>query len=224
MRPINLRKTFEPRILLLVFLLGTFSPIEASSGEAAPLTPQQVFLKATDDLTAMRWGRAEAGFKKVLKDDPDNLKAHFCLGRAEFYSRHLAEAQAYFEWVNSRDPDVPINHYYLGRVNYQLENFVQARSEMEAADHLDSQIAMVHYYLGLIHYKQKDIPGSQSELAEATVLDPTSAKAHYALAYLLSRDLHKSREALQEVNNGLSGRPDAKWTERFLKLKKEIKK
>ena len=223
--PLNLR-TFALicgyQSLLLTF--ATAIPAKAAEKAAAPLTPQQAFLKATDDLKAMRWGKAKTGFKKVLKDDPDNLKVHFCLGEAEYYTHHYPEAQSYFQWVNSRDPDMPINHYYLGRVNYDLKQYDQAQSEMETADRLDSQIAMVHYYLGLIHYKQKDVPGAQSELMEAVTLDPSAAKAHYALAFLLNRDLHKPKEALQEVNAALAGQPDPKVKEKLLKLKKEIKR
>ena len=223
--PFNLRQfALICGCLSLICAFGAFSPVGASTDKSASLTPHEVFLKAQDDLTAMRWKKAMTGFKKVLKDDPENLNAHIGLGEAEYYSRHFAEAQGYFEWVNSHDPDMPINHYYLGRVNYDQKRFEEAQAEMQAADRLDPQIAMVHYYLGLIRYKQKDVPGAQSELMEAVSLDPSSPKAHYALAYLLNRDLHKPKEALQEVNAALDGQPDPKTKEEILKLKKEIKK
>lgn len=210
------------KTLLLVLVVGMTHAVRA---DAPPQKNQeQVFLTATDDLKAMHWEKAKSGFKKVLKNDPENLKAHFCLGEIEYYTRHLPEAEGYFEWVNFHDPDMPIDHYYLGRVAFDQKRYDQALSEMENSNTLDPKIAMVHYYLGLIHYKKKSITDAQKELGQAVELDPSSPKAHYALAYLAFHDLRQPSQALQEINTALSDDPDKETRTKLLALKKQIRK
>lgn len=203
-------------ILFFILAAGVFTGWAEDSKD-----PQQVFRVATNHLKNQRWGQAEVGFKKVLKSDPENLKAHFYLGEAEYYSHHLAEAEAYFKWVNFHDPDMPVNHYYLGRAAYDQKQYEQALSEMETACRLDPQIAIVHYYLGLIHYKRREIPESQNELQKAESMDAASPKIHYALAYLQFHDLHQSSQALREVRAGLGGNPDRELRAKLLRLEKQ---
>lgn len=218
---IPLNRTIRKALVLAFCMgLGSWAWAEGVSSQNS----QQAFLTATDNLKSMHWKKAKSGFKKVLKDDPDNLKAHFCLGEIEYYTHHLSEAEGYFEWVNFHDPDMPINHYYLGRVAYDQKRYDQALDEMESADRLDNRIAMVHYYLGLIHYKQKELSDSQNELEQAVKLDPSSCKAHYALAYLMFHDLHQSQQASKEINTALGDNPDKETREKLLNLQKKMGK
>ncbi len=217
----TIRSVSDGKAWFLSLVLGGAALVQAQ-GDAST-TPQQTFMTASANLKAMRWSLAKSGFQKVLQEDPQNLKAHFCLGEIEYYTRHLAEAEGYFEWVNSHDPDTPVNHYYLGRVAYDQKRYEQALSEMEAASRLDSQIAMVHYYLGLIHYRQGDFAESQKELEKALTLDPSSSKAHYALAYLLYHNLHDNSSAITEANAALKGDSDADMRLKASKLIKLIK-
>ena len=215
-------RLYACKTLFLAFAVGVVPPVWADG--TTPPSSQQAFLTATDNLKSMHWKKAQSGFKDVLKNDPDNLKAHFCLGEIEYYTHHLAEAQGYFQWVNFHDPDMPVNHYYLGRVAYDEKRYDEAISEMESANSLDSRIAMVHYYMGLIHYKKKEFPDSQKELQQAVELDPSSFKAHYALAYLMFHNLKQPSQALQEIAIALNDKPDKETQAKLLKLKKEIKK
>ncbi len=184
---------------------------------------QQTFLKAVESVKAQHWTEGRAGFRQVLKNDPENLKAHFYMGEIEYYTHHLSEAEGYFRWVNFHDSHMPVNHYYLGRLDYDEKHYSQALSEMETADQLDSQIAIVHYYLGLIHYRQNDVAGAQKELTRAVDLDPSSSKAHYALAFLFYRDLHQKDPALAEADAAMKGDSDARMRAKAQKLKKQIK-
>ena len=223
-----MKPTLKPRhsaspILLGILVLGLFSTASAQESFSKTPTTQQAFLHAAGDLKAKRWASARLGFRKVLKDDPENLKAHFYLGEIEYYTHHLPQAEGYFRWVNFHDPDTPVNHYYLGRVAYDQKRYSEALSEMEAADRLDDQISIVHYYLGLIHYRQNDFQGSQRELERALALDPSASKAHYALAYLLYHNLHDPSAAVREAGAALKGDGDGPLRAKARKLMQRIK-
>jgi tetratricopeptide (TPR) repeat protein len=182
--------------------------------------PQAVFLKAVGAFNAGKYPKAQDGFQAVLKDDPDNLKAHFYLGLIKYEQNFLSEASAYFQWAVNHDPQNPVVFYYLGRIAYDQGNWNNAVSELLIADQLDPGISMVHYYLGLSRYKLGDLPGSKEQFLEALELEPSLSKAHYALAYLYLHDLKDNKSAKSEIKAGLKGKPDPKLMEKFLRLKK----
>lgn len=223
MKPIKDRRTVGTRkpFLLIPLLLGCAALLQAQGG--ASTSPEQEFKTASANLKAMRWSQAKSGFKRVLKADPQNLKAHFCLGEIEYYNHRLAAAEGYFEWVNFHDPDMPVDHYYLGRVAYDQKRYGEALLEMESASRLDDRISIVHYYLGLIRYKQGDFDQAQKELEAAVALDPSSSKAHYALAFLLYHDFHDNTSAMNEANAALKADNDPSLKLKTLKLIKLIK-
>ncbi len=185
--------------------------------------PQAQFLSAVGAFNAGKYPKAQAGFLGVLKNDPDNLKAHFYLGLIKYEQNHPAEASAYFQWAVDHDPHNPVVFYYLGRSAYDLGRWDEARAELTAANDLDPGISMVHYYLGLSRYKLKDFPESKNEFLKALELEPTLAKAHYALAYLYLHDLKDSKSARNEIKEGLLAKPDAKLKAKFLRLKRECR-
>ncbi|MCI0376352.1 MAG: FG-GAP-like repeat-containing protein [Gemmataceae bacterium] len=49
--------------------------------------------------------RAVSLFQGVLKEEPDNPHAHYCLGIIQAYKGQMGEAQAHFEKVTQLDPD-----------------------------------------------------------------------------------------------------------------------
>jgi Tfp pilus assembly protein PilF len=219
----RLKTDFRTRKALGLALLAAAAGLAAGAQGGPGKNSQQTFLEAVDSLKAKHWAQARSEFKKVLKDDPENLKAHFYLGEIEYYTHHFPEAEGYLRWVNFHDPNAPVSHYYLGRVCYDQKHYDQALLEMERANHLDHQISMVHYYIGLVHYKQNDVSGAQRELAQAVILDPSSSKIHYALAYLLYHNLRQKDHALAEADAAMKGDSDAAMRTKALKLKNEIK-
>jgi tetratricopeptide (TPR) repeat protein len=210
-----------PQKLMIFFLPLGLAVLGANVLQAQDATPQAVFLKAVGAFNAGKYPKAQEGFKKVLKEDPDNLKAHFYLGLIKYEQNLLPEASAYFQWVVDHDPQNPVVFYYLGRAAYDQGKWDNAVSELTAANRLDPGISMVHYYLGLGRYKLRDIPGSKEQFLKALELEPSLSKAHYALAYLYLHDLKDSKSAKSEIKEGLKGKPDAKLKAKFLRLKKE---
>jgi len=210
-----------PRKLLIRLLPLGLSILGAGFLQAQDNGPQEVFLKAVASFNAGKYSKAQEGFLNVLKDDADNLKAHFYLGLIKYEENLLPEASAYFEWVLKHDPNMPVVRYYLGRVAYDQGKWEKAQTELATANQLDPGISMVHYYLGLSLYKLKDIPGSKEEFQKALELEPALSKAHYALAFLDLRDLKDPKSAKNEIQAGLKAKPDAKLKAKFLKLKKE---
>ncbi len=58
--------------------------------------------------------RCRAAFEEVLRRDPDNPHAHFCLGMLLMYQKDGAEAMRHFEAVLQKDPHDAYSWYWLG--------------------------------------------------------------------------------------------------------------
>ncbi len=58
--------------------------------------------------------RCQTAFDEVLRRDPDNPHAHFCLGLLLMYQKDGQEAVKHFEAVLRRDPDDAYSWYWLG--------------------------------------------------------------------------------------------------------------
>jgi tetratricopeptide (TPR) repeat protein len=58
--------------------------------------------------------RCRTVFEEVLRRDPDNLYAHFCLGMLLMYQKDGTEAMQHFEAVLKKDPNDAYSWYWLG--------------------------------------------------------------------------------------------------------------
>src|SRR5262249_22362332 len=58
--------------------------------------------------------RCKAVFEEVLRRDPDNAPAHFCLGILLRYQEDGAEAAKHFETVLKKEPGDAYSWYWLG--------------------------------------------------------------------------------------------------------------
>jgi tetratricopeptide (TPR) repeat protein len=61
-----------------------------------------------------RMRRCRVVFEKLLRQEPDNPHAHFCLGRMLMYQNDSSEAVRHFEAVLQKDPDDAYSWYWLG--------------------------------------------------------------------------------------------------------------
>src|SRR6516225_1898790 len=58
--------------------------------------------------------RCKATFEEVLRREPDNPHAHFCLGLLVMYQKDPSEAVRHFQAVLQKDPDDAYSWYWLG--------------------------------------------------------------------------------------------------------------
>jgi hypothetical protein len=107
--------------------------------------------------------RCKAVFEEVLRRDPDNPHAHFCLGMLLMYQKDTGEAVRHFEAVLRKDPGDAYSWYWLGTLkpsdgDEQPECF---RKALERNRHLSGAV----YSLAMI-LRRTDPDASQKMLDE----------------------------------------------------------
>ncbi len=89
-------------------------------------------------------------FREVLRKDPDNLHAHFCLGIILYTRGRLGtgkgKAGDHFEFVTKHAPDDPAAWYWLGK-SLEGDSSQEAVKCYEQALRLDPQISSAYYAL-----------------------------------------------------------------------------
>lgn len=100
--------------------------------------------------TAESKGRATDLFREVLKTDPDNKHAHYCLGILDQDASRLPEAHAEFAAVHKLDPNDPHTLFRLASTDPAGTRSPEARKYFEEALKLDPYLNAARYNLGLI--------------------------------------------------------------------------
>ncbi len=103
--------------------------------------------KSTKALGSM--DRAIQIFDKILRDDPANNHAAFCLGIINEYRGNLKEAIPLFAAVTARDPADAFAWYHLGFLHSQVQNLEPAKTALRKAIELDPYLASASYGLGM---------------------------------------------------------------------------
>ena len=94
--------------------------------------------------------QAKELFRTVLKLDPDNPHAHYCLGTLAFYVGERAEAYEHFAAVNRVDPNDPHTWLRVGATHPDGESSPAARDCYEKALKLDPYLNEARYRLAMI--------------------------------------------------------------------------
>ncbi len=166
-------------------------------------TTPQVFADAAQALQANRLPEAEAGFREVLRREPNNLGALGNLG--VLYSRQNKPALAIdtYQRALRLAPDEPGLLLNLGLAHLKLDDYAKAKplfarlstpqarelhaicqlqtGEVAAATAALEQLAptpAVYHFLSLAYVKQKDLPRAEATLAKLYSVLP-AAQAHY---------------------------------------------
>jgi tetratricopeptide (TPR) repeat protein len=168
-----------------------------NSDKAAVLFDEALRLAPANSAVRLDYGRmrlqqgdfagAHALGEEVLKDDPENVKAHALLGQALFSQGAYKDAREHLEEATATEPAFDVA-YLLG-VNYlKLGDFVRARLVFDDLITGFGDTARMHMMLGLA-YKEggwEALDNAIQELKKALAKDSRTAKAHYliALAYM----------------------------------------
>ncbi len=152
-----------------------------------------------------RFDEAEANYKKILKDEPQNVHSLCNLavvqmrqGRVDEAINNLKKSLAY-EYQND------FAHYLLGNCHLRQGNISDAVTAINEGLKIKPDNAEGHLSLGFIHIRQKKYSAAEKEFLRAVEFNPSCADAHYNLAVLYASsenprlDLAKQhyRQALQ---------------------------
>jgi hypothetical protein len=124
--------------------------------------------------------RARQTFQNILRKDPDNPHAHFCLGIILMYEKDSRDAIGHFEAVLRKDPDDAASWYWLGSLQEpgspkQTECYERA---LKFNPHLRSAI----YGLSL-NFRQSDPKKADALLAKSEALQRADWENKLEIAY-----------------------------------------
>jgi hypothetical protein len=109
----------------------------------------------------------KATFEEVLKRDPDNPHAHFCLGILLRYQKEGQEAAKHFEAVVKKVPDDAYAWYWLGTLKEDSEEQTKC---FERARKLNHHLSGAIYGLAM-NLRRKDPKAVEALLAEHQALE-----------------------------------------------------
>jgi tetratricopeptide (TPR) repeat protein len=108
--------------------------------------------------------QARAIFEDVLRRDPNNPHAHYCLGIILTYQNQLSEALPHFEAVTKVDPDDGHAWFRLGDAYRSLSKDAEAKASFRKAVERDPYLSAAIYGLGM--YLRENDPKKAAELLE----------------------------------------------------------
>lgn len=150
---------------------------------------------------AGRLDLAEAGYRAVLKQEPDEPDALNLLGAIMQARGGLTESIRLLSRAVAIEPDFPEALANLARAQRASGNPVAAADAARHAIALDPDLAEGRLQLGLVLIDLGDNRAAASELARATALMPHSVEAFYQLgvASLHLKDYQAATDAMRAV-------------------------
>ncbi len=133
--------------------------------------------------TAAELDRAIGMFQSVLRKEPQNNHAHFCLGIIYKHQGKIDESAGHFETVTRNDPKDAHAWFFLGTV-VPLDS-EQAKRCFEKARELDPYMHGAIYQLSQLAYRQKDIAKGKALHAESEKLKEAEAATVADIKYSL---------------------------------------
>ena len=149
--------------------------------------------------------------QQTIRLKPDDVAAHYNLGRAFFIQGKPEEAIAEFRTVIRLKPDDAKAHSILAAVFCDIKNdYKAAVAEFRNAIQLQPDDSLYHRNLGVALSKQGHLEEAIAEQRTAIRLKPDDAKAHYSLGWTL-QERGNLEEAIAEYRTAVRLDPDHFW-------------
>ncbi|HEY7212601.1 MAG TPA: tetratricopeptide repeat protein [Bryobacteraceae bacterium] len=149
--------------------------------QLAPANPWYNYARGSVELQGRAAWQAIPYFKKAIAASPDDPRARFALGVAEFASQDYEAAKKDLALVAGRKETAGGAQYILGRIAKAESDWNAATRHLAASIAAEPNYADSHAELGLARLHLGDIPAARQEIEQALRLDPNS--------YLANRDL-----------------------------------
>jgi len=192
--------------------------LQASNREAAALEylGQEVNRNSKDMELRVAYGRmlvdvdrpeeAQAQFKKVLKEQPDNDDITFAAALVALRLEQPKEAEEYLLRLNHKSVRVDETSYYLGRIEEVRENYKDAirwYNKVERGEnYLNAQIRSA-----LLQARLGDIDAARAHLGAVQARTPDQSQRLYLAEGEILRDVEHYDEALKVYDRALRELP-----------------
>ncbi len=153
---------------------------------------------------------AEAMYRDVVGQRPENQRARANLGFAVFEKGRIAEAGGHFQIATDRAPDYHLGHVGLARVAAALGRADAAIGHFQRALQLKPNAADVHNNLGMLLRARGRVPEAIAHYRRAIEIKPYQAEIHNNLGVALAGEGNRAeavrcfREAIR-CRGGFAG-------------------
>ncbi len=174
----------------------------AKLAEQFPANALYLYWLGRLDYDARQYQSAISKFEKVIKLDPQMMRAYDNLGLCYDYLGQYDEAVKHYNLateLNRKQPQPsPWPHLNLAITLLAQNKINEAEASIREALRYDSRLPQTHYQLGLTLEKQGKIEDAIQSQEQAAQLDTAYPEPHYALSRLYQKqgDRSKAEQAL----------------------------
>ncbi len=158
-------------------------------------------------LDEKRWEEARAQFDWLIEREPQNAKALFNRGRADYRLERYAAALAdYKNAVAIQQGNYPEAYLNMGLVYTALKEYVLAEKSYRKALAQRKDYSTAWYNLGLLHMRQKNNTAALDAFKHAVEVRGNYATAWYNMGILYGRE-DRNDEAISAYREAIRLRP-----------------
>lgn len=143
----------------------------------------------------------------ILKENPENLEAHFILGTSAYQQQNWNASVYHYQRSIAIAPDVGFLHANLALAFLEWGRYEEAQEALSRSIRLDGQTVSNHYHQGLLFQKVGHLSEALEEYRSALAQNPAYLPAMINISALLIETGDVSG-AIQQCMAGLSIAPD----------------
>jgi Flp pilus assembly protein TadD len=157
---------------------------EKKSVRDLPTGAASLVAEAQNYFSAKDYGKAEADYQQILRQDQNNGLALANLAAIELEENKLDDADKHILAALAQSPNDAYNLTVLGRIRFTEANYDEALDALSRAAKLDPQNPDIENYLGVTLAQKGLRAQAETALRRAVQLDPNYGAAHNNLAVI----------------------------------------
>jgi cytochrome c-type biogenesis protein CcmH/NrfG len=157
---------------------------EKKSVRDLPAGAASLVAEAQNYFSTREYGKAEADYQQILKQDQNNGLALANLAQIELEENKLDDADKNIQAALAQSPNDAYNLTVLGRIRFSEARYDDALDALSRASKLDPQNPDIENYLGVTLAQKGLRAQAETALRRAVQLDPGYGAAHNNLAVI----------------------------------------
>jgi len=134
-----------------------------------------------------RFVEAEALFRQLVREQPENPLCYEGLGLSLLYLERYDEAISVLARALELDPQLAMSHGALGQVYLKQREYERAKAELETALQIDPDDSVTRTLFGVLYLEQGSYNEARKELELAIANDPQQVLAYVNLGTVYVR-------------------------------------
>jgi arylsulfatase A-like enzyme/Flp pilus assembly protein TadD len=198
-------KPVDPEVISRLRSLGYLGGSPSKSGSGADpkdrLGEYEQYGRAIQFANTGHLSEAIREFRMLLKEDGQNVQAHFYLAVSYYRSGRLDDAVKALDATLTTGSDYAPAEELLGTIWLLKKDYARARQQFTHLAAVAPENFGAHYNLGILAMREGRMQEAERELRAAAGADPGSAQPHAALGSLYSEqgDLDRARGEFRQA-------------------------